>query len=176
MSALKLWSISLVAPIPILLGILSLPNASSTYASVSDDHARAVCWDCKDKRIIRQWHKLLWPPAPGSAYGWGDGWHDLYRQGTCLWVHGLCIVSPTEGGQSLNLQELALGISEAVASGDFAKLAVYANIPSVNLVADQSAIQVVGCDGETIAAHIPAGRQLLTAVERTAATMLDPDA
>lgn len=176
MAVLKLGFLSLVvASAPILLGNPD-QRASSTYASLSDDPPAAVCWDCVDRMLIKQWHKVLWPPAPASAYGYGDGRHKKLRPGTCLVVHGFCIVGSAGGEQSVNLQELTREVAEAVASRDFATLAEYANIPSVKLVADRSAIQVLSCDGETIAAHIPVAQELLTAVERATAAMLDPDA
>ena len=176
MSVLKLGPISLVvASVPILLGNLD-QRASSPYASMSDDPPDAVCWDCVDRMLIKQWHRVLWPPAPGTAYGYGDGVHKKLRPGTCLVVHGFCIVGSTGGEQSVNVQELTREVSDAVASSDFAKLAEYANIPSVKLVADRSAIQILGCDGETIAAHIPVAQELLTAVERATTAMFDPDA
>ena len=61
----------------------------------------------------------------------------------------------------------------AVAANDIASLVKFATMTSVNLFADRSAIQVLGCDGETIAGHIPVDRTLLAEIEAVIAELLD---
>jgi len=61
-----------------------------------------------------------------------------------------------------------------VAAQDVPALAGYAKMPSVSLYSKRSAIQVRGCDGETIAGHIPVNPELLAAIE-VAASQLDSD-
>ena len=46
---------------------------------------------------------------------------------------------------------------------------------SVSLFAERSAIQVLGCDGETIAGHVPVDQTLLAEIEAATAELLDSD-
>ncbi len=46
-------------------------------------------------------------------------------------------------------------------------------MPSVNLFSERSAIQVLGCDGETIAGHVPISQTLLAEIEAATAELLD---
>lgn len=78
-------------------------------------------------------------------------------------------------GEQFNVQELKEVIAEAVGDEDVARLAGLANTPAVRLVANRAAIQITGCDGETIVGHFPVDRYLLSAVEATAAELADPD-
>lgn len=112
----------------------------------------------------------------GSGFIFEDGIHWEWRKGTCDIEHGWCICVPRGGAQSLATHELTQEISTAVAAEDIASLARYANMPSVSLFLPRSAIQVLSCDGETIAGHIPVSPRVLSAVEAAAAESLDPDA
>lgn len=102
------------------------------------------------------------------------GWHTWKADGDCLQKHGLCIVGQSQGEQ-FNVQELKEVIAEAVGDEDVARLAGLANTPAVRLVANRAAIQITGCDGETIVGHFPVDRYLLSAVEATAAELADSD-
>ncbi|MYG81674.1 MAG: hypothetical protein F4187_07900 [Gemmatimonadetes bacterium] len=101
-----------------------------------------------------------------------DGWHTWKVDGDCLQKHGLCIVGQSQGEQ-FNVQELKEVIAEAVGDEDVTRLASLANSPAVRLVASRAAIQITGCDGETIVGHFPVDRYLLSAVETTAAELAD---
>lgn len=103
-----------------------------------------------------------WP----IRYGIGHGQHEWWQSGTCNIFHGWCYPWIT---QALSAQELTRRISDAVATQDVAALARYANLPSVSLFAKRSAIQVRGCDGETISAHVPVNTELMAAIELAAA-------
>ena len=63
----------------------------------------------------------------------------------------------------------ALGLTDeierAVATRDMATLARLVRTPTVALFQPRSAIQIVGCDGETIIGHVPVSHHLLTAVD-----------
>ena len=118
----------------------------------------------------------MWHQAPYEFFvGWSfsHGTHDWWLQGSCGFVHpGLCLIWwPSSGGQALTAKELAREISDAVAAQDVATLAGYANAPSVSMFAERSAIQIRGCDGETIVGHIPVNPELLAAIEAAAAQL-----
>jgi len=102
--------------------------------------------------------------------GWGDGFHFDWWRGNCDVKHGICVVIFTDA------HELTKGISDAVAANDIESLAKFAAMPSVNLHAGRSAIQVVGCDGETITGHVPVDQTLLAAIEAATDEILQPDA
>ena len=132
------------------------------------------CIYCEDVPGPEHW---TWPFfAPRHGYGPGDGIHWETRYGYCDYVHGICVFVPRGGTRTLTALELTREISDAVQEGDIARLAEYANIPSVSLYADRSAIQVLSCDGESIAGHIPVHRDILRAIEAEAMELLDPDA
>ena len=60
-------------------------------------------------------------------------------------------------------------IERAVATRDVAKLASLVKTPTAALYQARSAIQIVGCDGETIIGHVPVSDDLFTAVDLLAA-------
>ena len=101
----------------------------------------------------------------------GHGEHEWWMGGHCLLFHWVCIHFPSSGAQALTVRELTREISDAVATQDVAALAGYAKLPSVSLCAERSAIQIRGCDGETIAGHVPVNRELLAAIEIAAAQL-----
>ena len=48
-------------------------------------------------------------------------------------------------------------------------------MPSVSLYANRSAIQILNCDGHTIAGHVPVDRTLLADIEAASAELLDSE-
>ena len=52
---------------------------------------------------------------------------------------------------------------------------VFAALPAVNLFRERSAMQVLGCDGETIAGHVPISQTLMAEIEAAAAEFLDSE-
>lgn len=103
-----------------------------------------------------------------------DGWHSWLVVGQCWDKHGFCVVGGTEEEQ-LTAHQLTLLIAEAVADEDVDRLARLAITPAVHLVAGRSAIQITGCDGETITGHVPVDGYLLSAVEAMAIELADFD-
>ena len=68
--------------------------------------------------------------------------------------------------------ELTDAIEQAAAQQDVAGLIRLVRLPTVRVVVSRSAIQVAGCDGETIAGHVPVDPHLLErVVARTAAAV-----
>lgn len=138
-------------------------------------HSGKVCVWCEDRRLAGVWwHRV--PQVFIVGWSFGHGLHERWLHGTCALYHpGLCslIWWPSSEPQTLTAQELARGISDAVAARDVETLAVYANVPSVSLFAGRSAIQIRGCDGETIVGHIPVHPELLAAIG-AAAAQLEP--
>lgn len=84
-------------------------------------------------------------------------------------VHGMCIIIMTDA------HELTKEISDAVAASDVASLVEFAALPAVNLFRERSAMQVLGCDGETIAGHVPISQTLMAEIEAAAAELLDSE-
>ena len=101
-----------------------------------------------------------------------DGWHESLRTGRCWHMHGICIVGMAEG-DPLTAQQLTEVVAEAAVGEDLDRLARLATTPAVQLVANRSAIQITGCDGETVVGHVPVDRYLLSAVEAMAAELTD---
>ena len=128
-----------------------------------------MCLDCEWRHALHAHYHQTTGLALLDGDGWGDGFHLDCRRGNCDVVHGICVVILTDAG------ELTKEISDAVAANDIASLVEFATMPSVNLFADRSAIQVLGCDGETIAGHVPVGQTLLAEIEAASAELLDSD-
>lgn len=171
MSAIKLWYIPFVVPITMLFGTPQFQVEPSTYDGVAPDHA-SECLGCRDTRDSRgQGHWVFYLFVPQSAFG-GE-YHFEARRGNCDITHGWCISVPRGGMASLTPFEATQEIANAVAAGNVEKLAQYASMPFVNLHADRSAMQILSCDGETIAGHVPIGETMLRAIEAAAAELLD---
>ena len=135
-------------------------------------HSGWFCWVCQDSETLggAKWHRLIDQFIVGVDVGHGQ--HPWWMAGDCASTHELCYW-PTywhaSGTPSLTGQELTRGISQAVAAQDVMTLAGYVTLPAVGLFAERSAIQVRGCDGETILGHIPVNPELLAAVEAVGA-------
>ena len=149
----------------------AVPALSDTGSLAAQGLPRGLCLECD------------WDFGPGGSHfhritgfavmhgdGWGDGMHINWLPGNCDVVHGICVVILTDA------HELTREISAAVATNDIPAWAEFAAMPSVNLHADRSAIQVVGCDGETITGHVPVDQTLLAAIEAATDEILQPDA
>ena len=158
------------------------PLAAELYGTLiqqggSEVPEDAVVWsEGRDSRMACIWctnaetaGDVLWHRtgilAPLYGYKRGHGEHGWWVKGFCLLSHPFCSIFTVQG--------LTRTISDAVAAHDIAALAGYANMPSVVLFADRSAIQILGCDGETIAGHVPVNAELFVAIE-VAAAQLDP--
>ena len=137
----------------------------------------ATCINCEHDtdQFGLYWHWTTGAnPTPWeAAWNIGHGEHDWLLILNCDIIHGVCFTIPPPDGalQALNAMELTQGVSDAVAEHDVAALAGYAKISSVSLYANRSAIQVRGCDGETIVGHVPVNAALLAAVEAAVAQL-----
>lgn len=148
--------------------VLAAVPALSDTGSLRAQLPAGLCLECDWERILREdWHRTL-GYALLHGDGWGDGFHIGWRPGNCDVIHGICVVILTDAG------ELTKKISAAVAANDIASLVEFAAMPSVNLFAERAAIQVLGCDGETIAGHVPIGQTLLAEIEAATAEVLQP--
>lgn len=107
-------------------------------------------------------------PSVGEEGADPDGYHPNFLPGTCL-LHGFCGYAAAEMDPSVLTDMIAL----AVAVGDMAGLETLASMPGVAVNASRSAIQVAGCDGETIVGHVPVAIDVLDAVETAATEQLD---
>lgn len=98
--------------------------------------------------------------GPGHEAGAPTGWHkDRALPGNCgVQQHA----TPCERGLAANksIEE----VINALGEGDTDTLALLVSGPRVQFVRVWSAIQVIGCDGRTIVAHIPMGRDVLSAL------------
>lgn len=107
------------------------------------------------------WHRTEGVAPPRTGHRVGHGEHADWKRGPCFMIHRYCAFP-------IGAHELAQEISDAVAAQDVAALADYTKLPSVDLFAERLAIQVRGCDGRTIAGHIPLSPELLAAIEAAA--------
>ena len=119
-------------------------------------------------------HVAIEYPVPGTGFGEGEhGWHSKWRGGPpCAMSHGLCTTglgqfAPASAG------ELTDAIVQAAAEQDASLLAALLTLPDVRANFDRAAIQVAGCDGTTIAGHVPVARDLLAAAQVLATEALD---
>ena len=110
------------------------------------------------------WHRTEGVAPPRTGHRVGHGEHGWWMRGPCFLVHRYCVFP-------IGAYELAQEISDAVAAQDVAALADYTKMPSVDLFAERLAIQVRGCDGRTVAGHIPLNPVLLAAIEAAAAPL-----
>ncbi len=150
--------------------LAAVPGVSDTGSLRAQGLPPGLCLDCEWRHALRAHYHRTTGYALLHGDGWGDGFHLDWWRGNCDVVHGICVVILTDA------HELTKAISDAVAANDIESLAKFAGMPSVNLFAERSAIQVVGCDGKTIAGHVPVDQTLLDDVEAATAELLDPDA
>lgn len=113
-------------------------------------------------------HQAMQYLFPKSGYGPGQDedppWHpEELKPGQCLWVHGLC--SHGEGGETHAAEELQAAVAAAAALRDIATLARLVDRPAVFVVPERTAIQVIGCDGETVVGHVPVQREVLIGLQ-----------
>ena len=138
-----------------------------------------LCGLCFDLGSLPAHVAFAWA-APNATYGPGDhGWHDEVYFGTppCDFSHGLCVSAPRDG--TTFVQADARGVTESIAQAtaeqDVALLATLLTLPEVLVNAERGAIQLTGCDGMSIVAHVPVGRDLLRAAEVLAAQAPDSE-
>ena len=81
--------------------------------------------------------------------------------GSCAIVHGL----RTYVGMDLSPKELTRDVAEAVAMADIATLAELVILAPVRMFAERNAIQILDCDGETIAGHVPVAPGLMQSLQ-----------
>lgn len=110
--------------------------------------------------VLEGWHGN--PDEEGADEEWGTHYDNL--PGTCEENHDECI-----GGDQFTAREITERTIDAVARGEIGQLAHLLNSPRVSLVTDRSALQVLGCDYRTIAAHVPIDERLLAALATVAA-------
>ena len=89
----------------------------------------------------------------------------------------MCVSVPKGGGSfaQADARGLTEAISRAAAEQDVGLLATLLELPDVHVNTGRGAIQVTGCDGTTIAGHVPVGRDLLGAAEVIATEALDSE-
>ena len=129
-----------------------------------DDPVRGLvaggCMLCVNEPEIGM-HYTTWPGSPFSAWGPGDGDHFTMNSGSCGMVHGPCVYV----GMDLNPKELTEDVAEAVAMADIATLAELVILAPVRMFAERNAIQILDCDGETIAGHVPVASGLMQSLQ-----------
>lgn len=154
--------------------VLAAVPALSDTGSLRAQGSLLGCLKCIHHRLFDR-EDLHWTKSgvvPENGYGYGDGVHNnVPAEGNCDVVHGVCVNVPR-----LTARELTRQISDAVAANDIAALARLATMPLVDLYTDRSAMQVLGCDGETIAGHVPVGQTLLAAIKAATVEIIEPDA
>ena len=150
--------------------LAAVPGVSDTGSLRAQGLPKGFCLDCDWDRILGRWD-VHWTTGLALLHGdgWGDGEHVELRSGNCDVVHGICVVILTDA------RKLTKEISDAVATNDIATVVEFATMPEVNLFAERSAIQVLGCDGETIAGHVPIPLTLLAEIEAATAQIPGSD-
>ena len=127
------------------------------------------CMLCGDEPEIGM-HYTTWPGSPFSAWGPGDGNHFNLEPGNCAMEHGLCVYVAMD----LNPKELTEDVAEAVAMADIATLAEFVLSAPVRMFAARNAIQILACDGETIAGHVPVAPGLMQSLQTAVNLAEDP--
>lgn len=139
-------------------------DASSPGATLLDE-----CGHCHDTAPGLHWAHGLWTPMSGA--GRLHGWHFWSESGWCLSTHGICIVAAAPGEyEAVNTLELAEALAAAVAAHDAESLGRLAGSPAVRWMPARAALQVLGCDGETVVGHIPVKRSFWSEVVASRAT------
>ncbi len=150
----------------LLLVATAHPTVTADSGPTAPEEPRVdECGYCWPGESGRHFSAAAWVPMSGAGYG--DGWHALDEDGECLFVHGICVFVPRRDGeeQAQDAVEVTDAIAAAAASRDVEALAKLAMAPSVQLTAQRTAIQVIGCDGLTVVGHFPIDRALFSAVE-----------
>lgn len=130
---------------------------------VQTEEPRVYCGICNyDPDDDTHWASDSWMPIGVSK---GDhGWHVLEnKSGECEDSH------PTCGSFAALTDE----VIEAVSRRDPVALASLMQSPAVRTFASRTAIQVFGCDGESVVGHVAVDISLLQAVAEVAADQLD---
>lgn len=128
------------------------------------------CGHCHDTNPGLHWAHGLWTPMSGA--GMGHGWHFWSASGWCLSTHGICIVAVAPGEyETVDTRELVELLAAAVAAQDAEALARLVDSPSVRWMSARAALQVLGCDGETIVGHVPLERSLWSEVVATSTSL-----
>ncbi len=121
----------------------SAPVESAPMGSVVLD----TCGNCYGTSTM---HAALENHAPLSDYSEGHGWHNNYYTLSCG-IHGICVW----GEEEEDLETVVESVIQAAALDRTDKLARLLESPLVEANLDRDAIQIVGCDGESIVAHVP---------------------
>ncbi len=135
----------------------------------ADSHGEDNCGHCEDFKTDEGWvHQAMeyLLPRTGSGPGRDEDpqWHpDELKPGQCFWVHGLC--THGEGTEEYAAGELRTAVAAAAAQRDVATLARLVDLPGVAVVPERTAIQVIGCDGETVVGHVPVERAVLIGLQ-----------
>lgn len=159
-------------------GLAKLERSASPSEVAAGRQDECIFW-CEQNIVAANvmWHRAYedpWPPdfpwPPMFRYSLGHGLHYYWMQGHCFPYHLTCWLLPGETHE-ISLSEFTRRVSGAVAARDVSALAAYASLPSVSLFAKRSAIQLSGCDGKTVVAHIPVDPELLAAIEAATAQL-----
>ena len=154
--------------------LAAVPGVSDTGGLAAQNPTLSGCLKCVHRRVLDRddvhWTKSDLLKENGHGYG-RDGVHNnVPKEGNCDVIHGICVNVPR-----LTVRELTRKISGAVAANEIESLVQFAIMPAVSLFAERSALQVLGCDGETIAGHIPINQTLLAEIEAATAELPDSD-
>lgn len=126
------------------------------------------CGHCEDFDTENGFeHQAMEFLLPKSGHGPGRDedpqWHPWeLKPGYCLQVHGRCILGT---GETHAAEDLRAEIAAAAALRDVATLTRLVDLPAVAIVPERTAIQVTGCDGETVVGHVPVQRDVLIALQ-----------
>lgn len=148
----------------------SLHNAGNSVLAL--DGPCGMCDDDPENNL----HVAIAYRTPQSGWGEGGGWHGWWFEGQCLYKHGLCIFGQKGGGGTMaevSGEELIDDIVRATAERDVAALTALARAPSVRINTSRMSMQLVGCDGTNIVAHVPVDPKLLSAIEVDASQVID---
>lgn len=119
---------------------------------------------------------IEYPDAtPSSGSGKGHGWHGWEPGLPCLYSHGICVFVPKGGSEMAqsSVGDLTDAVLQAAAADDAALLAMLLTRSDVRAHFGRAAIQVAGCDGTTIVAHVPVPRGLLEEAQVLTTEALD---
>lgn len=152
-----------------LLGLAAPHDATTTEAvslveatTTTPEGYCGVCVDFDEEGVHQAMEYLLPGTGDGAGRDEDPEWHpDELMEGDCLQVHGICTSGMTLYGEELSAGELTELIAAAAARGDLEALLPLVDLPGVEVVSQRIAIQVTGCDGETIAGHVPIGLEVL---------------
>lgn len=130
-------------------------------------HGQLRCGKCvefeQDVEWVHQAMEFLLPKT-GNGPGWSEDpmWHpNELKPGLCWEVHGYC-GGELSTGEAQSVAELQAAIARGAAARDIETLARLVDLPSVAVVPERTAIQVIGCDGQTVVGHVPVESGVLT--------------